>query len=303
MLNTYNRFRAQPPTLQALGQRLIGNRRGVQQKVPVKAPPVQKFFNDALAARGMPLAQPAPYALATSTTRGLAGFGQFGSLGAFGMLGDSSAPIFPGGPSFAEEWSLKDYLSGPSAPSAWYNQLRQYADQPEKWDGPPSAAIADQAGKNWVRYDSTPDGARLKADFETELNAAIRQVDSLVSGVKIGVNVRDPAREGPRVRGMKAIKALVLEIASTPPPQPTPRTRTNTTPGSNVIYSERQDPITTGGGTSGGRGDGTGGGRGGGITQAPPPTAPEEKSNTALYVGGGIAVLAVGAAAYFLLKK
>lgn len=308
MLNTYNRFRAQPPTLQALGQRLIGNRRGVQQKMPVKAPPVQKFFNDALAARGMPLARPAPYALATSTTRGLAGLGDFGSFSNFGSF--AGAPLFDEF-EFEERWSADDFFG---RNPAWVRNVGRQMEVlgikdmnygPVPYTPADSSFVAQTALKwNQLKTVASRDSATraFMADVRSRLRGAIAQADQ---GTKIPWNVvfgrRTTADEQMRVAAFEAIQDQLERINSFRVPSVT--SPANTTPGGG-IQSENQGsgyPGYTGGGSSsGGGGTGQGQGSSGGAPYNAP-AAPS--SNTGLYVGGGIAVLAVGAAAYFLLKK
>lgn len=311
MLNTYNRFRPRPPDAASLGTRLLGSRRGVQQKLNVARPPVQTFFNNALAARGM-VTQPAPYALATSNNHGLAGFGRFGALGAFGEAGNTIFGPF----AFAEEWSLSDFLG---ANPQWLSEIdRQVGFDSQmgpagSWEPPPQSLVAAAAQK-WAAIDEAryfdPRTETFAANIDATMKAAIQQADAGTRrNVIVATNRRWAIYEKQRIEAFKRIKGALAQVAQfvVPPTAPsTPPTNTRTTPGggggivvppfSRTPAGTVSNPVTGGGGGGGTGGGGGGGGGGGSTAQAP-------ASNTGLYVGVGVAVLAVGGIAWYLLKK
>lgn len=298
MLNTFNRFRVRPPDTASLGNRLLGSRRGVQQKMNISRPPVQTFFQNALAARGM-VTQPAPYGLATSNNHGLAGFGQFGRLGAFGEAGQTIFGPF----GFAEEWSLADFLG---ANPRWLSEINRQVGLdsqvgPAGDYSPPPQSLVATAAQKWAAIDEAryfdPRTEAFAKEIESIMKAAAAQADAGTRrNVIVATNRRWAIYERQRIEAFNRIKGAMARVAQfvVPPTAPSePPVTTQTTPagGGSTIPPRKPAPnqfpqsMSAGGAPAGGA-----------ITTAP-------SSNIGLYVGAGAAVLAVGGIAWYLLRK
>jgi hypothetical protein len=300
MLNTYNRFRPRAPDARQLGQRLVGGGR-VNEKLPVTRPPVATFFDNALAARSM-VTQPTPYNLGANN--GLAGFGRFGALGAFGNAANTIFAEF----AFGEAASARDFFKLDSSWNQTVNQAQtinpvQYAAA-GSYTAPPttliSAANAKWAAISEARYLDTRVEAFARG-IETTINGAIAQADSN-SKVEVDAFARRRTVNVERLRidAFKKIIAAMTQVAQyvVPPTAPS-QPDTFTSPATSGQTGTTQAPPT-------GWSTGAATGRG---TRTAPPQQPQQaiteapQSNMGLYIGGGIALLAVGGIALVLLRK
>ncbi len=307
MLNLFNQFRAKPPSSSQLGQRLLTNARGVQQKVPVKAPQVSKLFGNASQARGM-LVQPSAYGLVGPTSRGLAGAGGFGALSSAGAGSFGATPLFDEF-EFDEAWSAADFFG---TNRAWVTAVNKQHDVLGIKDPnygpvpytPADSSFAAQVGLKWNQLKAASSRDTATRNFMTGVRNAIKgAIAQADAGTKRPWNVlfagrRTSADEQVRVAAFEAIQEQMENIMAFRVPSST--STSNTTPGGGIQAENQYIAPNTPTGTNsladqlGPLINNTMGPRGAAAAPA---------SNTGLYIGGAAAVVAIGVGVFFLTRK
>lgn len=301
MANVYNRFVPRAPDARVLGARLLGDPRGVMQKVPVSKPNVPALFRNSYAARSS-ISQPAPYGLVTSNGHGLSGFAGFGNFAGFGAV-----PLFDEF-EWDESWAAADFVG---QNPTWVRQVNKQMDvlgikdtnYPAVSYTPTDPSLVSQAGLKWgqIRAASSRDAATraFANEVRGNIKAAIAQADQATK--QQPVNLVFGRRTGPaeqmRVAAFESIQNEMERILAYRIPA---AGSANTGGGASPpLQSENQ-------------GSNYGGNTGGGSSMAdrlapllnsqPMPGSPAPSSSKLPYIIGGVALIGVGAF-LFLRKK
>jgi hypothetical protein len=301
MTNVYNRFVPRAPDARTLGSRLLGDPRGVMQKVPVTKPNVPALFRNSYAARSS-ISQNQPYGLVTATSRGLAGLGGFGAF-------SGGPPLGAGGITFGFDLDRADFFGR----VAHQNGLRKLK---LSWTPPDGALVAaadrvlgalQSSNTNGQRLRTTliADGQRLadriyevgeKTAWESPFLGARGEVD-------IFGKVLNDQPERQRIEAMEDLKDWLERVAATNLAQYARVTVPNpsTTPGSG-LQSENQGSAYGGGGSTTPTGGSSMADRLAPLLNSQPMPSAAPTSSKLPYIIGGVALVGVGAF-LFLRKK
>lgn len=293
-MNIFQRFRPAPPSTKSLGLRLLNDPQGVMQPMRIKRPAVQNLFQNALASRAM-VSQPAPYGLATATSRGLAGFGRFGAA----LSGDGETIFGPF--NFAERWSYADFMG--TNPN-WLSQIQKQVGLDPNVSAagsysPPPDSLMLAASNVWSRIEEARYlDNRVEAfaqEVEGQIKAAIAQADRATrQNIIVGTDRRWTIYERQRIEAFNTLKRLMSQVAqyvvpptaaSVPPTTPSGGSTMPRTPVGTTLPNTLTPP------------------RSGNLQIQTANVGAQPGISTTMLVGGAAAVLAVGAAAYFLLKR